>query len=173
MGKTAQVGVVSRSSAHNKSLMDLHVHDLPATPLHGLPCQGDWQNTNSEGDWTDCDATHRSTCVSPEPQTSTSHEHLPDLLSKMDALPQLQTIQWIPRGLEVRLQALDRAMQAAKANTAAPIQRLRSKMALITPHLILRVAPGRKQQEEGVGSIRDEFRKQLVLAEKDVARQSC
>ena len=39
-------------------------------------------------------------------------------------------------------------------------------MALITPHLILRVAPGRKQQEEGVGSIRDEIRKRLALAEK-------
>ena len=57
-------------------------------------------------------------------------------------------------------------MQAAKANTAAPIQRLWSKVALITPHLILRVAPGRKQQEEGVGSIRDEIRKRLALAEK-------
>ena len=48
----------------NESLMDLHVHDLPATPLHRLPCQGDWQNTDSESDWTDCDATHKSTCVS-------------------------------------------------------------------------------------------------------------
>ena len=38
-------------------------------------------------------------------------------------------------------------------------------MALVTPHLILRMAPGRKQQEEGVGSIRDEFRKRLALAE--------
>ena len=89
----------------------------------------------------------------------------------MDALPQLQTIQWIPRGLDsryatVRLQAFDRAMQAAKANTAAPIQRLWSKMALITPHLILRVALGRKEQEEGVGSVRDEIRKRLALAEK-------
>ena len=106
-----------------------------------------------------------------EPQTNTSHEHLLRLLSKLDALPQLQTIQWIPRGLDrryatIRLQALDRAMQAAKANTAAPIQRLWSKMALITPHLILRVAPGRKQQEEGMGSIRDEIRKRLALAEK-------
>ena len=86
----------------NKSLMDLQVHDLPATPRH---------------------------------------EHFLRLLSNMDALPLLQTIQWIPRGLDrryaaVRLQALDRAMQAAKANTAAPIQRLWSKMALIT-HLIL------------------------------------
>ena len=65
--------------------------------------------------------------VSPEPQTSTSHEHLLDLLSKMDALPQLRTIQWIPRGLDRRYaavppQALDRAMQAGKANTAAPNQ---------------------------------------------------
>ena len=45
-------------------LMGLHVHDLPATPLHGLQCQGDWQNTDSESDWTGCDATYRSTCVS-------------------------------------------------------------------------------------------------------------
>ena len=113
----------------------------------------------------------REAPVPPEPQTSTSHEHLLDLLTKMDALLRLQTIQWIPRGVgrryaTVRLQALDRAMQAANANTAAPIQRLWSKMALITRHLILRVAPGRKQQEEGVGSIRAEIRKRLALAER-------
>ena len=107
----------------------------------------------------------------PEPQTNTSHELLLCPLSKLDAVPQLQTIQWIPRGLDrryatTRHQALDRAMQAAKANTAAPSQRLWSKMALITSHLILRVAPGRKQQEEGMGSIRDEIGKRLALAEK-------
>ena len=53
--------------------------------------------------------------VPPEPQTSTNTYWT---LSKMDALPRLQTIQWIPRGRDrryatVRLQALDRAMQAA------------------------------------------------------------
>ena len=48
----------------NKSLMDLHVHDLPATPLHGLPCQGDWQSTSYESDWTDRDVTQSSTCTS-------------------------------------------------------------------------------------------------------------
>ena len=47
----------------NKSLMDLHVQDLPATPLHGLPRQGDWQSTSYESDWTDRDATHSSTCT--------------------------------------------------------------------------------------------------------------
>ena len=107
----------------------------------------------------------------PEPQTSTSHEHLLHLLSKIDALPGLQTVLWIPRELDrrcatIRLQALNRAMQAAKANTAAPTQKLWSKMALITPLLILRVAPGHKQQEEERGSIRDEIRKRLALAEK-------
>ena len=39
-------------------------------------------------------------------------------------------------------------------------------MALISPLLILRVAPGHKQQEEERGSIRDEIRKRLALAEK-------
>ena len=48
-------------STQNKSLMDLHMHDLPATPLHGLPRQGDWQSTSYESDWTDRDATHSST----------------------------------------------------------------------------------------------------------------
>ena len=81
-------------------------------------------------------------------------------------LPQLQTIQWVPGGLDrrcatIRLQALDRAMQAAKANTAAPIQRLWSKMAL-------RVAPGRKPQEVGMMAAASgmKFRKRLALAEK-------
>ena len=67
-----------------------------------------------------------------------------------------------PQIAAVRLQALDCAMQAAKA---AQIQRLWSKMALITPHLILRVAPGRRQREEGMGNV-SEIRKRLVLAEK-------
>ena len=93
--------------------------------------------------------------VPPETQTNTSHEHLLCLLSKLGALPQPQTIEWIPRGLDrrcatIQLQALDCAMQAAKANTSVPIHRLWSNMAL-TPHLILRVAPGRKQQEEWDG----------------------
>ena len=39
-------------------------------------------------------------------------------------------------------------------------------MALITPHLILRVAPGRKQRGEGMGTVRDEIRKRLALVEK-------
>ena len=107
----------------------------------------------------------------PEPQTSTSHENLLHLFSKIDALPGLQTVLWIPRELDrryatIRLQALNRAMQAAKANTAAPTRKLWSQMALISPLLILRVAPGHKQQEEERGSIRDEIRKRLALAEK-------
>ena len=57
------------------------------------------------------------------------------------------------------------AMQAAKANAAAPTQRLWSKMALLIPHLLLRVAPGHKQQEQGLGSIRGEIRKSLALTE--------
>ena len=77
------------------------------------------------------------------PRRLTQHQLRERLdLSKLDALPQLQTIQWIPRGL-------DRKYQGAKANTAAPIHRLWSKLALITPHLILRAALGHKQQEEG------------------------
>ena len=76
-------------------------------------------------------------------ETDASHKHLFLLLSKIDPLPQLQTIQWIPRGLDrryaaVRLQALDRAMQAAEASTAAPTRRLWKKMTLLIPHLILR-----------------------------------
>ena len=66
----------------------------------------------------------------------------------------------------IRLQALDRAMQAAKANTVASTQKLWSKMAVITPLLILRVTPGHRQKEEEGGSIRDEIRKRLALAEK-------
>ena len=90
--------------------------------------------------------------VETEPEKDMSHERLLFLLSKVDALPQMLTIQWIPRGLDrrhaaVRLQALDRAMQAAKTNTAAPTQKLWSKMALLIPHLLLRVAPGHKEQE--------------------------
>ena len=57
-------------------------------------------------------------------------------------------------------------MQAAKANTAAPIPRLWSKIAFITLHLILRVAPGCKQREEGMGNVRDEIRKRLALVER-------
>ena len=53
-------------------------------------------------------------------------------------------------------------MQAAEANTPAPTQRLWSKVALLIPHLILRVTLGR---QEGLGSIRDEIRKRLALAE--------
>ena len=76
--------------------------------------------------------------VEPEPEKDKSHERLLFLLSKIDALPQIQTIQWIPRGLDrryaaVRLQALDRAIQAAKANTAASTQKLWSKVALLIP----------------------------------------
>ena len=85
------------------------------------------------------------------PETAASHEHLLLILSKIDPLPQLQTIQWIPRGLDrryaaIRLQALDRAMQAARANPAAPTQRLWSKMALLIAHLILRVATSNKKK---------------------------
>ena len=39
-------------------------------------------------------------------------------------------------------------------------------MALITLLRILRVAPGHKQQQEERGSIRDEIRNRLALAEK-------
>ena len=59
----------------------------------------------------------------------------------------------------------ERAMQAARATTAAPTQRLWSEVAILFLHWILRVAPGRKQQEEGLGSIRDDIRKILALAE--------
>ena len=59
----------------------------------------------------------------------------------------------------------------ARCKQRKPTQQLQSKgygakwpSSLL--HLILRVAPGRKQQEEGVGSIRDEIRKRLALAEK-------
>ena len=114
--------------------------------------------------------------VETEPEKDMSHERLLFLLSKIDAHPQQQTIQWIPRVLDrryaaVRLQALDRAMQAAKTNTADPTQKLWSKMALFIPHLILRVTPGHKEQEDGLGSIRDEIRKRLALAEKGYLEQ--
>ena len=107
----------------------------------------------------------------PEPGKDESHERLLFLLSKIDALPKIQTIQWIPRGLDrryaaVRLQTLDRAIQAAKANTAASTQKLWTKVALLIPHLILRMKPGYKEQEDGQGSIRDEIRKRLAMAEK-------
>ena len=39
-------------------------------------------------------------------------------------------------------------------------------MALITPHLILRVVPGCKQREEGMGNVRGEIRKRLALVER-------
>ena len=39
------------------------------------------------------------------------------------------------------------------------------------PHLILRVVPGRKQQGEGMGSVRDEIRNRLALAEKGYLEQ--
>ena len=122
--------------------MDLHVHGLPAPPLHRLPRLGNWQSTCNESNRTDRAIFHCST--SPVPETDASHEHPLLLLSKIDPLPQRQTIQRISRGLDrryaaVRLQAFD---------------------------WVLRVAPGRKQQEEGLGSIRDEIRKILALAEK-------
>ena len=62
-------------------------------------------------------------------------------------------------------QPLTARCKQPRANTAAPNQKLWSKMALITPHLILRVVLSRKQQEEGVG-IRDEIRKRFALAER-------
>ena len=156
-----EVNVLVFRQHANKSLMDLHVHGMPAPPFakylqrepldrpHHLPLQ------------------HFFHLV---PETAASHEHLLLILSKNEPLPQLQTIQWIPRGLDrryaaIRLQALDR-MQAARANTAAPTQRLWSKMALLIAHLILRVAPGHKQQEEGLGSMRDEIRKRLALGKE-------
>ena len=67
----------------------------------------------------------------------------------------------------IRLQALNRAMQAAKTNAAAPTQELWSKMALITPLLILRVAPGRRQQEEGGWAVSEKkIGKRLAQTEK-------
>ena len=56
MGKTAQEGVAAHSSAR-KQIDRGHVHDLPPTLLHGLPCQGDWQGTSYESDWSNHDAT--------------------------------------------------------------------------------------------------------------------
>ena len=114
--------------------------------------------------------------VEPELEKDKSHERLLFLLSKIDALPQIQTIQWIPRGLDrryaaVRLQALDKAIQAAKANTAASTKKLWSEVALLIPHLILRMKPGHKEQGDGLGSIRDEIRKRFVLAEKGYLEQ--
>ena len=133
----------------HKSLMDLHVQGMPASPLHA--------KHRDKSDWTD----RAITPLPPVPDSDASHEHL---LSRIDPLPQLQTLRWIPRGLDcrcaaVRLKALDRAMQTAKANAAAPTQRLWSNVALLIPHLILWVAPGHKHREEGLGSIRDEIRK--------------
>ena len=97
--------------------------------------------------------------LSPVPEIDARNENLLLLLSKTDWLPHLQAIQRIPRNLDrkyaaVRLQTHDRGMQAAKANTAAPTQRLWSKMALLIPHLILPVAPGHKQQERPVSGSR-------------------
>ena len=112
----------------------------------------------------------------PEPQTNACHEHLLHLISKIDALPQSQIIQWISRGLDrrkaaIRKQALDRAMQAAKSNTAASTQKLWSKMTLLIAHLILRVALGHKEHEDGLRSVRDEIRKRLALEEKGYLEQ--
>ena len=44
-------------------------------------------------------------------------------------------------------------------------------MALLIPHLILRVTPGHKEQEDGLGSIRDEIIKRLALAEEGYLEQ--
>ena len=45
----------------NKSLMDPHVHGMPASPLHRLSRQGNWQSTRDESDWTDRAITRRTT----------------------------------------------------------------------------------------------------------------
>ena len=50
-------------------------------------------------------------------------------------------------------------------------EKLWSKMALLMPHLILRVKPGHKDARSGLDSIRDEFRKRLALAEKGYLEQ--
>ena len=116
--------------------MDLHVRGMPAPPLHRLPRQkiSKALATRAAGP-----TAPPSTAAPhpPAPDTDASHEHLLVLLSKIDPLPQLQTIPWIPTGLgrryaAVRLQALDRAMQAAKANTAAPHPSLDSAGRLAT-----------------------------------------
>ena len=52
-----KVNVTRPSSARNRSLMDLHVHGMPAPHSHRLSGQGNWQSTYIESNWTD-----RATC---------------------------------------------------------------------------------------------------------------
>ena len=61
-------------------------------------------------------------------------------------------------------------MQAARANTAEPTQRLWSK-AGASHYSLDPVAPGQKQQEEGLGSLKGDIRKILALAEKGDSEQ--
>ena len=151
-------------------LTDLHVHGMPATPLHCLSRQGDWQSTCDEI-WLDtsCHLHFQPLfhlCTRGTPATSTVFSFSQRLTRSLNCRRSSG-----PKGSgsqmcgSVRQRALDRAMQAARANTA-PTQRLWSKVADVLPHWILRVARGHKQQEEGLGSIRDEIRKRLAQVEE-------
>ena len=55
-----------------------------------------------------------------------------------------------------------RALQAARANTAAATQRLWSRLTHITPRLLLRRTPGNRLDEDA-GGMRDETKKHLTL----------
>ena len=141
-----EVNVTRLSSAHKQiahgSTRAWHASASFCTDCHA---RGNGQSTCSESHWTDPHHLPLQHFSPLGPETAASHEHLLLILSKIDPLPQLQTIQWIPRGLDrryaaIRLQALDRAMQAARANPAAPTQRTMEQDG--TPHRSLDSAGG-------------------------------
>ena len=143
------------------------MHNLPATRVHQLPLQGNCGTAPAM--W--AAAVPVSHPVPPTPASAddtsdTSHDDLLRLISQIHAMPESIGFR---RDLTGDTQRSDyrlwRAMQAAKANTAEATPRLWSRLAHITPHLLLRMTLG-KRLDEDAGSMRDEIRKRFTLAEK-------
>ena len=120
MGKTAQEGVASHSSAHKQIAHGLHVHG-PASDT-----QGEWQGTSYESDWIDHDDTHSCTCTTWSRRRAQADKQLLHPLFKLAAPPSAADNPMDPKrtGSQIRGDSTSspgpRALQAAKANTAAP-----------------------------------------------------
>ena len=126
MGKTAQLGAVSHSLAHTYRAWiytcttcqrhlrtDCHAKEIGKTPVTRVTGPVATPPTAAP--------------VPPESQTSTSHEHLLDLLSKMDALLQLQTINGSQEDLTAIVRRFDSKPLTARCKRRKPTQRLKSR----------------------------------------------
>ena len=96
----------------NESFEDIYVQSMPTPPVHGLPCQGNWQSACRES------GTSRGrdrAWEGHEPRT-VAPPALKDRRPPADTDDPMDTRGLDRRYAAVRLQALDRAMQAARTN---------------------------------------------------------